>query len=77
MIGLEDIGAQGLGSEERHVIAFWRESMLKGFIYSSPPATHLDERMFNRGEKTQITEERAPKACFVHFGQWLPSIFKN
>ena len=77
MIGLEGIEAHGLGSEERHVIAFWRKSMLKGFIYFPLPATHLDERMFNRGEKTQITEKRVPKACFVHFGQRLPSIFKN
>lgn len=33
----EVIEAKGLGSEERHVIVFWIEAMLKGFIYFSPP----------------------------------------
>ena len=37
IIGLEVIEAQGLASEERHLIVFWRESMLKRFIFLSPP----------------------------------------
>lgn len=37
IIGLEVAEAKGLAIEERHIIVFWIEAMLKGFIYFSPP----------------------------------------
>lgn len=66
------IEAQRLASEEkyindRHVITFWRESTLKGFIYFSLPATHLDERMFNRGEKNQNHKRKGTQGLFCTF----------
>lgn len=33
IMDLEVIEVKGLGSEERYVIVFWIEVMLKGFIY--------------------------------------------